>query len=116
MGRRRSPAWDLPGSLRLLLAIEETFGVSIREEEMRGAGSVRGTVCPARAQGPDAAAASRKDMRELVHEVLGPGCAPGSGPWPGANLRVGLTGFVAAAAGHRGELRREPQRDRDARR
>jgi maltose O-acetyltransferase len=40
LGPREIPEWDSLGTLRLLLAIEETYGVTIREEEVHSARTV----------------------------------------------------------------------------
>jgi acetyltransferase-like isoleucine patch superfamily enzyme/acyl carrier protein len=63
-------AWDSLGSLRLLLAIEETFGVNIREEEMQAAHTVAAlsAIVERKAGGATRPAA---DIADLVQGVLG---------------------------------------------
>jgi acyl carrier protein len=39
-GPEQIPAWDSLGTLRLLLAIEETLGITLHEGEMRAANTV----------------------------------------------------------------------------
>jgi acetyltransferase-like isoleucine patch superfamily enzyme/acyl carrier protein len=63
-------AWDSLGSLRLLLAIEETFGVNIREEEMQAASTVAALAAIVERKS-GVAARPTIDMAELVQGVLG---------------------------------------------
>jgi acetyltransferase-like isoleucine patch superfamily enzyme/acyl carrier protein len=69
-GPAQIAAWDSLGSLRLLLAIEETFGVSIREHEMQAASSVAALSTIVQRK-PGAALRARVDIAELVQNVLG---------------------------------------------
>jgi acetyltransferase-like isoleucine patch superfamily enzyme/acyl carrier protein len=69
-GPAQIAAWDSLGSLRLLLAIEESFGISIREAEMQAANTVAALAAiVARESGTPAR--SCIDLGELVQDVLG---------------------------------------------
>jgi acetyltransferase-like isoleucine patch superfamily enzyme/acyl carrier protein len=69
-GPAQIAAWDSLGSLRLLLAIEETFGVSIREAEMQAASTVAALSAIVQRQ-PGASIHGRVDVAGLVQNVLG---------------------------------------------
>jgi acetyltransferase-like isoleucine patch superfamily enzyme/acyl carrier protein len=63
-------AWDSLGSLRLLLAIEEAYGVSLREEIMHGANTV--AALSAMVEGtPRKSVPAAVDVAGLVQSVLG---------------------------------------------
>lgn len=63
-------AWDSLGSLRLLLAIEAAFGVSIRDEEMHAAGTVAALSAMVERKSGTAARPTA-DVAKLVQDVLG---------------------------------------------
>ena len=64
-------AWDSLGTLRLLLAIEEAFGVSLDEAEIRAASNVASLSAIVESKLGAAPSAGHLDVAGLVQEVLG---------------------------------------------
>jgi acetyltransferase-like isoleucine patch superfamily enzyme/acyl carrier protein len=63
-------AWDSLGSLRLLLALEEAYGVSLKEEMLQGASTVAVLSAMLEAT-PNKSAPAALDVADLVQSVLG---------------------------------------------
>ena len=68
-GPSQIAAWDSLGTLRLLLAIEETYGVALDEDEMRAANTVAALTALVAAK-LDHPAGGAIDMAALVQSVL----------------------------------------------
>jgi acyl carrier protein len=69
-GPQQIPAWDSLGSLRLLLAIEETLGVTLNEDEVRAANTIA-ALSDIVAANRNGSARAALDIAALVQSVLG---------------------------------------------